>query len=265
MPEVSIDKVCASRRWFRLTFLAGRTDRELLLNITRDAEAALALQPALCARGFHFAGPIFNYPATLQHPKTPFVFDDSFFEPGDLLVLTTRPPLDDLIDGVRGGIQRSYTTLEVTVLALLRRHFAHCSRVRVRVAERHILASDEIAQMANIQFRQNGGAAIDAVLPYKSSRWQHSRGAPRKTAAYLIYEAQAWPNGPALLASFGMSGTDTLAWNTLLATRYQHLIATTPFVLAEITAPKRPAQPQTLDFLRDWEVRLMIPHGTRVP
>ena len=258
--EACISRVCAGRRWFRFAYVAGRADRELLPDHTRDADAALALQPALCARGFRFAGPILNYPAKEQHhPKAPIVFDDSFLQPSDLLVLVTRPPLDDMVDGVRGRIQRSGTTLETKVLACLRRHLAHCSRARVRVADTHARASEEVAQLSNIQFRQKRGAAIDAVLAHASGRWQRGLGAAPTTVAYLIYEQQAWANGCGVLASFGLSGTDTLAWNTILAAKYPELVASAPFLMAEITTHDRVEQPHTLEYLREWKVRLVKP------
>lgn len=244
--------------WFRLAYLVqGRHGRDLLPHQTRDGEAALLLQPILCARGFDYAGPIFNYPG--RHQKTEFELatDHSFLQPGDLLVLTTRPPLDDLADGVRHRVHRSYTALEESVFSCIRRHLSHCSRSRVTVAERHARASSEVARMSNVQFRQKRGAAIDAFLTYDQGRWQRPEADSGTTVAYLIFEEQAWENGPGVLACFGMCGTATLAWSFLLATRHPQLVASVPFVMAEITEPIRAARPQTAEFARDWKLRFL--------
>lgn len=253
-------EVAMGPRWYRFAYLSrGRKGEDPLPQRTRDAEAALALQPALHLRGYHYAGPIFNYPPDKPNPREPVAFDDSFLRPCDLLVLTTRPPLDDLIDGVRGLIPRSHTTLEARVFACMRRHLVHCSRARVTVAELHTRDCAEIAKLGNIQFRQKSGAAIDAVLGHNDGRWQRGKREEPVTVAYLIHERQAWASGPGLLASFGMSGVDTLGWNAILARKHADLVASVPFLMAKISAPPRPQQPQTLDFLHDWKVQLVRP------
>lgn len=246
------------RRWFRFAYLVpGRDGRELPPDKTRDAEAALFLQPVLSARGFRFAGTILNYPARGQSAETDIAMDHAFLRPGDVLVLTTRPPLDDLVDGVRHRVHRSNTALEAKVFACIRRHLSHCSRSRVTVADMHARASADVARMGNVQFRQKRGAAIDAFLPYGSGRWQRAGTDCRASLAYLIFEERAWENGPGVLACFGMCGTDTLAWNFLLATQHSALVATVSLAMAEITAPKRPVRLHTVDFAGDWKVRLM--------
>ena len=92
-------------------------------NRTRDADAALALNRALCARGFELGETIINYPAKPRQ-TAPIAIDESFLKPGDLIVLTTRPPIHDLADGVRGRIDRGFTTLEDEVFDVTPR----CSR-----------------------------------------------------------------------------------------------------------------------------------------
>jgi hypothetical protein len=252
------------RRWIRFAYPGGRLDRDMYPHHARDAEAALALQPALCARGYQYGGAIYNYPAKQPPGKDLIEVDDSFLKPSDLLVMTTRPPLDDLADGVRRRIPRSYTTLEAKVFTGVRRHLARCSRARVTVSDVHTRASEEVARLGNIQFRQKGGAAVDAVLAQDTGRWQRGREDTPSAVAYLIWEERAWENGPGLLLSFGMTGADTLAWNTLLGTKYRHLVAAVPFVMAAITAATRPDKPHTLGFLHDWKVRVVSPYGPQL-
>jgi hypothetical protein len=253
----------AKRRWFRFAYLVqGRDDRELLPHQTRDAEASLFLQPVLCARGFRYAGPILNYPAGRGDWDTLAATDDSFLRPDDLLVLTTRPPLDDLADGVRHRVHRSCTTLEEKLFDCFRRHLPHCSRARVKVSDTHARASPEVARMHNVQFRQNRGSAIDAFLTFASGRWERPLAGSATTMAYLIFEPHAWDNGPGVLACFGMCGTATLVWNFLLATRHSPLLATVPFVMAELIEPARPIRPKSFDFGLDWKLRFLTTHAS---
>lgn len=259
MKEDWIEKSAGAPRWFRFTYLVpGREDRELRPFQTRDDAAALALHDALFAGGYRFGGYIYNYPAK---PQPPIKVDDSFLRPQDLLVLTTRPPLHDWDDGDRNRVHRSHTTLEEKVFTCIKRHLTHCSRSKVTVSDTHARAWSEVARMVNVQFRLKRGAKIDAVMTYGSDTWQRDLASTPTTVAYLIFEAHAWEGGPGLLVSFGMSGTDTLAWNFILATQYPELIASVPFVMAEITAEERPARPQTLEFLRHWQIRLLTPYA----
>ena len=96
---------------------------------------------------------------------------------------------------------------------------------------------------------------------FKQNRWADiaDKNAPAgdpDTLAYLIYTPHAWEGGPALLASFGLTGETTLAWNVLLARDFPQLIASVPFALVEMWSPTRPVRPQTLDFIDDWSVRI---------
>lgn len=257
MKKLAQSKAVSKRRWFRFAyFTRGRKGCDVLPHQLRDAEAALFMHSILQERGYAYAGPIFNYP--VAKPARPIPVDDSFLRADDLLVLTTRPPLDDADEGVKCYVDRSYTTLEDKVFAFCRRHLARCSRSNVIVSDIHARAYPQVAQFRNIQYRQNRGASIDRYLPYASNKWQRPTLRQGHTAAYLIYEAHAWANGPGVLAAFGMSGTDTLVWNYQLATVFGRLLASAPFAMAELIAPQEiPRGKLTIDFANEWQVRLL--------
>jgi len=249
-------------RWFRFAYLnRGRDGREILPYQARDGDATLAVHEALLARGYTYAGPLYNYPGRGGRSTTERQIQTSFLNSNDLLVLTTRPPLDDDKEPGRSNIACSYTDLESRVFASIRRHLSYCSRRRVAVSLSHVLASPHIARLGNIQFRLNGGAGIDAIQGYDDDRWRRQSKDLPDRVAYLVFETQAWPGGPGLLASFGISGTDTLAWNFILAKQYAHLIGAVPFAMVEIKSPRSPKQPQTLEFLRDWKVKVHTSPG----
>ena len=83
----------------------------------------------------------------------------------------------------------------------------------------------------------------------------------QRTAAYLVHLPEVWAGGPALLAAFGMGGTETLGWARLLATRYSHLLCTEAFVMAEIDTGELPPEPHDLSFVDTWTVNML----TEVP
>jgi hypothetical protein len=58
-----------------------------------------------------------------------------------------------------------------------------------------------------------------------------------------------------------MTGIDTLRWNAFLATKCPELVASVPFVMAEITATPGPVQPSTLADLCVTKVRFLTRHG----
>jgi hypothetical protein len=258
-------------RFFRFTYYVsgGRHDRDLLPHQLRDGDAALFLHQALHERGFDYAGPLFNYPCAQPAAAGNVPVDDSLLRADDLLLLTTRPPMDDDDDAVKCRVHRSHTTLEAKVFACMRRHLPRCSRSQVTVADVHARAFPEVAAMRNVLFQQKRGARIHRYLPSGSSSWQQPPGGRARTLAYLIYEEHAWPDGPALLAAFGMCGTDTLLWNYFLATRFSDLIGSVPFAMAELAAPdKASSRSLSIGFAHDWQVRLLStnsPAGSERP
>lgn len=219
----------------------------------RDADAALFLEPILGARGYAYAGPIFNYPHPQARSRPPLIdVDDSFLRASDLIVLTTRPPMDDWRDKQRSPVMTSFTTLESKVFAALGRYLTHCSRVEVTIAEALAEKFPRIAERKATWFGE-----------YRTKGDKRTRGArantemTRFTLAYMIYEKHAWPGGPALLAAFGMSGPDTLVWAHRLGHDYDDLVARTPFVMAKIVPQPIPERPTSIAFSADWSVQLL--------
>ena len=139
------------------------------------------------------------------------------FSPTDLIVLVTRPPLDDEPHDDK-PVQRSGTDLEGRVLGALRTWFLeYCSRVEVRLhprlRERLELKRPDAARRGCIEYSQKTGA-------YKST-WTHQflgvppvgrEGGRLRTGGYLIFTPKGWPGGPGILAAFGMSGFQTMTW-----------------------------------------------------
>jgi hypothetical protein len=249
------------RRVFRFAYFVngGRHGRDLLLHQLRDADAALYLMQALHACGFVYGDPVLNYPCARPPAAGPIPVDDSWLGPGDLLLLTTRPPLDDADDAVKSRVHRSHTSLEARIFAALRRHLSRCSRSQVIVADEHVRANPAFARLRNIEYKQRRGAPVHRILPEGAARWHGPFGDDEAfSLGYLIYEEHAWPGGPALLAVFGMSGTETLVLNRFVANQHPELICSVPFAMARLTRPAGAgAQTMSNEFAQGWDITLV--------
>jgi hypothetical protein len=221
----------------------------------RDGDAALFLTDALVERGYRYAGPLFNYSS--NGPDLIPVKDD-FLRETDLILLTTRPPIHDRAVGDKKGIPRSFTTLEEKLFqGPLRQWFEGCARSEILLTGATARISPEIAKRQTILFRQNGGAMYQSYGSPVTNEWQRFKMRHPLTATFLVYTPHAWPDGPALLAAFGMGGTETLVWCYQLATRFPHLLCTTPFAMAEMRTGARPERPESMDFADSWEVTIL--------
>jgi len=238
--------------WFSYT-LPTRRDRETQAFQLRDGEASRCLTDALFDLGYRSKNTIINYPSPGPNLRP---FDMTRFTEDDLILMTTRPAMQDGIIGDRRGIPRSYTVLEDDLFKEpLGKVFDCCARSQIRLADLIASISPEIAARQLMQFRQNGGAAYQAY----SSRhrdWTRVEIGSTQTAAFLVYVEHAWPGGPAFLLAFGVGGTETLVWCRLLQTRFPELLCTKSFVMVELHS-EAPKQPQTLDFADSWDVRIL--------
>src|SRR5262245_41119798 len=109
--------------------LSRKKDRAQDPHETRDGVAFACLACTLSELGWHYGGILFNYPA--DPPPQPFPVDTSFLGPRDLLVLATRPPMDD---SGRRVVPRSYTALEQRIFDCCRPFLELCCRSQIRLA-----------------------------------------------------------------------------------------------------------------------------------
>jgi len=240
----------AIKRFYRFSyFVQTQRDRDLLIHQLRDADASLKISGVLSNLGYRFGGLLFNYPANADRT---IPVDSSFLRPGDLLLLTTRPPLDDELDRTRSRLQRSHTTLEDKVFACLEQYFHHCSRAEVVLTKS--LASrlpKQIAERREVVFREYGGAFCERYSG--RTRRRHLL----TTITYMTFTPEAWPKGPGLLTVFGMGGPETLIWAHVLRTRFAHLVCSRSFVMAEMTEQVVPSGELDLSFSDRWQVNLL--------
>lgn len=221
----------------------------------RDGDGALYLTDKLVDLGYRYHGPIFNYPSRGGAPRP---FDESRFRPDDLILLTTRPPIHDYHVGDRKGIKRSFTSLEERLFSgPIKQHLERSARSEIVLSDATARISPEIGKRQSIVFRQNGGAMYESYGSPATGDWKRFKKSDRLTAVFLIYAEHAWPDGPGLLAAFGLGGTETLVWCRLLATRFADLLCSTPFAMAEMRTGPWPDRPESMDFADDWPVTLL--------
>lgn len=213
------------------------------LHQLRDG-AAFAELSRVVSQKYQYACPLLNLPGSLlkkapKNVKLEVAKKEvySFLRPSDLLVLCTRPPLDD--DRMREEarvkkvIEQSGTWLEGQVFRTLKESFFdHCDRSQVMVKE------SLGVKIREFDFGQRIGA-WNLDIPITES--------VRETIGFLIatpLSGPDWSDAPYLITAFSMGGLETLVWCRILATRLRELleqvVGSHPkkrFVMAKIQIP----------------------------
>ncbi len=233
----------------------------LLPHQLRDGDAFIELSPVLYSSGYSYGGLLLNFPSRM--PGGAIEFDLTSLKSSDLLLLTTRPPIDDDPEEDQRFIDRGSTPLEQEILRHLRHGcFKQCSR-EVLALQPHLARQlpREYANRARIEFSKNVRPSYPGAT-YKRLSRRHGSQRPsdmqQRTAVYLLSTQQVWRGGPGLLTAFGMSGIETLAWAYLLRTKFAKLLSAPRFVMAEILIRAVPPKPNDLSFADDWEVTILL-------
>ena len=249
----------SAKRIYRFAYHASQiSDVRMRAHQVRDGDAFLELLPLLTQKGYRYEGLLLNPPSEKRGDAP--VVDISFLSASDLIVLTTRPPLHDIEAGDKRPIRRSFTKLEDLIFDALRpKYLTYSARSRITLSE-------AVAQNLKPEFKEKADiifhSAVDSsYVRYRSleapSYHSPARG-DKRTAAYLIQVPAIWPDGPRLLVSFAMAGTETLIWNHLLRTPFSHWLESHEFMIAEFVLRPIPEKPVDLSFAADWEPTPML-------
>lgn len=212
------------------------------LHMLRDGQAFVELQAALVPR-FRFERCLLNLPAEAYGLPAADVGLDHL-EPESLIVLATRPPLDDG-EKDRRALERSHTPLEKAVLGALRPLFDECSRKAVVLSE--ALRPASTGKLRGVETRVYG--------PARAVGW-----------AVGVPVAQS---GVRVVAVFGLDGTQTFLWAHLVRTKLRRelLRLAQPGPARVLVAELPPhAEVRTLpgtldDVLGDAAPRISVRHG----
>ena len=248
---------------------------ELRPHELRDGDAYCRLLPAMIELGHKSGPPLINHPLS-EKAKDTSLADLSFPTEDDLLVLTSRPPLDDR--KVTGGpkvSKASKTQFEGVLFKTLTNYLRYCSRSQIT------LHPDQAALL--LPHYENRNDLDFFVKPNeKKARYESSYSLPaggrgyahytpdRTTAAYLIHTPPLpMPDGrkgPHVLVSFGLSGTIGYVFAHQLCEQkrspfrglLEDILRVPWFAMVEITVTSDvPSFYTTLDFSDEWDYKLI--------
>ncbi len=257
--EVSRASATAGGRVFRLTYSNARPDDDPKLFQCRDAMAFCELSAALAKLRYEYESAIYFYP---DDERRLAAFPS--FGAGDMLVLTTRPPLHDrvgIIPPHRKVIRGAKTELEEVLFELLSQYFEYCTRKHLQLTRRGVgcLTVENPEKWGHVELYEYSGAEIlkhyVGPEPVKPPSERHS------TIAFFLRANQLPRINCDFVASFGMDGYGTLIWNRIIRRRYPEWLASPRFVMAELIYRKPiPSKPLTAEFVDNGdcvEVRLL--------
>lgn len=196
------------------------------LHRLRDGHPAIELLSLLLSEPhrYQYGATLLNFPpgAFRSEPADRGSWPSGLAE-HDLVLLTTRPPLDDDRGQLR-IVDRSESPLEDSVLTALQGFFQRCARDTV-VLDRAVvkrLPDDEARNRAAISFRVQDRTPGGSGCVYRRGQ-NVSAMAPLTddtAAGYLAYvphiQRPDGAPGPGLLLAFSLSGTMNLLWSNLV-------------------------------------------------
>ncbi len=268
-------------RIFRATYCNAREEEELKLFKDRDAMAAYELTAHLSNhKGYHLGTSIQLYPSE-QRDLTAF----PAFRPNDIILLTTRPPLDDRMkvdDGKafppkRKCYQRSGCELEDCIFRELGDYISYCNRKRLELTDKAFKllkvqqGRHEPDMWKDLEFYEYCVTSIAeaGVLVHHMGKdsIKPDRKQPPYTVGFFLYLPCIRKVGCSLIVSFGMNGDATLMWNRIIRTRYSQWlekpVGGPRFVMAQVIFRKSvpinplPLTPEFADDEKAYEVRLL--------
>lgn len=254
----------SKNKFFRYAYPKKQNSK---LHDQRDADSFIQLMSLLMEKkGYEYGGLFLNY-ASGNGSK--IVGSESFSpQRGSVIVLTTRPPLDDEEEGPHLVIGRSGTQLEDDILDSLRQFLPTCSRREIILNPSfEDKFEPRFEDRISIQFAGHGKnrghlnfARYQSTVDKRKKIREWKNKDDIRTAAYLIYTDEVWGGGPDLLVSFGMTGTASLIWAHLIRTKYPYLLDNYRIAVAEMIIGDFPDVPFDLSFSEKWKVELILNH-----
>ncbi len=164
-----------ARRAMRHPDTCSLLDRQRM----RDGATMVSLAAMLSRAGYDHGGELTNLPSR-------FKIGENCLPPfrlGDLLVLPTRPPLNDDLDNQRRTIERSRSSIEESVFNAMNRVFGSLNRSGAQLQNALIAKMPpENQRFGDLNFEVTYGANITMT-----KRSVASPGDQNTTVAYLIY------------------------------------------------------------------------------
>lgn len=222
----------------------------------RDGAAFSEVTAPLGKQGWEYGHILFNSP--FDHKKDKKLAHDhfNFIKPEDLVVLTTRPPLDDRRHGDKKHMDESYTHLEQQIFAEFRKYLAICARSHVQLTP----AVGANFDKADLVFYQHKSARLKSYKRLDEFRNKKTPEDSEIAIGFFLRTPSIPSYGCGLLACFGMGGWETLIWNRIVRMRYPEWVNTPSFVVSQFDMKGLPARPHTLDFVDKIKVEILLEH-----
>ena len=233
-----------------------RYGEEPNLSKIRDGAAFGEVTAPLRKIGYEYGHIIFNPPYNPRKRMDLGKERFRFIKPEDLIVLTTRPPLDDSRHGDKKLVRQSRSHLEEQIFAECRKFLGVCARSHVQLAK----TVGANFKKADLVFHQHKSARLKY---YKGLNEFRPKNVPKKSdiAIGFFLRTKTIPEyGCGLLASFGMGGRETLIWNRIVRTRFPDWVNRCAFIVAEMNLARIPETPVTLEFVDQIKAKILLEH-----
>lgn len=231
-------------------------DRPLRPHQLRDESVVIELYDPLKLSGLVYGGVFlnWNYP---HLTKDTSLAEFAQLELGehDVLLLTTRPPMDDEY-GEKHPLVKSGSELETVIFNVLRKEcFNTCKRTRISLCD-HLRGAMQAGfeKRFSARFYSTGADAPYMERDPVAKRSLRSN----KSAGYLVH-VPLGQGRPHLLAIFGMNGPMSLLWAYRLRKMPElaWALKEPSLLMAEISMMKAiPERPTTFKFCEDWKVEI---------
>jgi hypothetical protein len=222
----------------------------------RDGAAFSELSAPLAKLGYEYGNILFNSPFDPKKDKKLGPEHFKFIKPNDLIVLTTRPPLDDRKHGDKKHLDESYTHLEEQVFAEFRKYLAICARSHVQIAP----AVGAKFEKADLIFYQHKSARLKSFKRLDEFRNKKTPEDSENAIGFFLRTPSIPVYGCGLLACFGMGGWETLIWNRIVRTRFPEWVRRPLFVVGQFDLKGLPENPPTLAFADKIKVEILLEH-----
>jgi hypothetical protein len=240
----------------RLTYANVGPDDEAALFKDRDALAYCEILAALNDIGFKYGTTVYLYPDD-DKKLTEF----PAFQPSDILVMTTRPPLMDKgheASPLRKIIPPSNSELEAVLFDELFKYFKWCTRRHVELTDHGAgcLRAEERQKWQKVKLyeyfiAESTFSAAEVQKHYVGPAEVPPEPTHHSSIAFFLRANRLPGINCDFVASFGMNAYSTLIWNRMIRTRFTEWLASPRFMVAELIykspLPPRPLTPEFND------------------
>jgi hypothetical protein len=187
------------------------------LHLVRDSMAFVEYTETIYKCGYTWGDTILNLFWEKKYGPEATLTDQPEFDPDDLIVVTTRCPLDDDETSGRRRILRSNSLLENTILNTVRNCFLERS-LRGEVTLKHALREARKREgypAGTFKFSERNGVAhpVNKLVGFLAF------------APHLLEPGTLKPTGPKLLVSFAVGGVENVIWARALRTSHADLLS----------------------------------------